>query len=281
MKTKSYINNSFRDLILNALDIYCQPIAVYCYAYRKHQKQCINLLQQSNDLQSEHHYYLFITCTDQTKFVPYLQQQINHILPTQVALTIILEQEDSLIKKARAGKTFYCNVLRNAECWYNINKPDNLEFIDQNNGIPEQISPDISYLKKQWNNRLTNAKLLLEGEFSDFGYERVLCHNLTSAMEQLYFGLIKLFLNYTPSSSNLNYLAKFVSIISPEIEHSFNSLSTRDQELVDLMTKSQNLFRYDANYSLSETQVGYLHDFVYSLVEIAENYVDNYFAQLE
>lgn len=268
---------SHRELIVNALQVFCEPQSVRCFAYRNKQQQCSNLLLVADEKDVMHHYFLFIGVLENSIHTLQLQGMVNQLLPDYLTVTLIVETQENILRHVQQGQLFFCNVLRTGEVWLEEKGCSELDTISI--PVPQR---SITYLKKQWERKLRDAKILYEIEYScDYdGDERVLCCASALATERICTGIIRVYLGYYPSVLNLNYLMQFLDLLCPEVTTIFGLHDTKGKERFRLLNNALQDFRYTANYNVCEDKVLVLHEMVSKFIDKSEEFVTKHFEAL-
>lgn len=263
-----------REFILRALDAHCNAVCVKSFAYRKAQRQVSNLLMAVDERITVHHYYLFVMLDDPIPHTVEMQMKINQLLPAHIRVTLIMENAASTYQKARKGKRLFYDMLQGGETWFDEGRISEQEI--QALPVPHSST---TYAKKQWSNRVQNASMFatMRNNLERIGDERAVCFGLALATEQVCLGLIKLFLGYSPISTNLNYLMSFVDIILPEASSAFYRDRATDNKLFGLLIEAQHEFRHSPNYRTGDFEVGILQDRVNEFIRIASSCVEAHF----
>ncbi|WP_293942100.1 MULTISPECIES: HEPN domain-containing protein [unclassified Sphingobacterium] len=237
-------NSSYRDLILNMLELYCTPSLVACFGYHSDQHKYNSLLQNNKEEQITHAYYLFIAYDRLNTDLANLQQQTMDLLPKNVSLTLVTEETAHFIKKLSKGHPFFLSLMKVGDIWFQ-------------NAIVENINPDsivapqldLNYARQQWDSRYNNA-LCIYYAFEDnwtlsveAGY-----HSLSQVLEQTCLGVINTVLQYKPQTVGLPFLMNLCRLIVPEAHATFCLNNTDHIKLFKEITKAQHEFRYNANY---------------------------------
>src|SRR5690606_33500336 len=93
------INTNHRDLILNALELYCVPANVRCFAYRYTSSRVVNLLDETRLHQEKHHYYLMLVVSEAKISIQHQQSAIKNTLPDFVDITLLPFEQDYFQKR--------------------------------------------------------------------------------------------------------------------------------------------------------------------------------------
>ncbi|MBE8720163.1 HEPN domain-containing protein [Sphingobacterium pedocola] len=268
---KSLSTDSHKEFIISALQVYCTPKQVNCFAYRCEQRQLSNILLLSDNKTTLHQYYLLLATSDERINTLDLQDKINQLLPSEINITLILEREDTILNKAQQGHPFFCNVIQNGETW-----------LQNGNRIEKSQLPatyrNMSYLNKQWGKRIQNAEglLNLNNRQHLIGDERAICFVLAIATEQVCLGLIKSLLGYSSHILNLNYLMKLVDVSAPHVSAVFRRENEEDNNIFKLLTEAQQRFRHAPNYRTQGQHLEVLAGRVKQFIAIAHSAVESY-----
>lgn len=268
-------NTDPKELILQALKIYTNHISVRFFAYRSQQQQWNNRCTVMNEEQITQRYYLCIGLYDDEQLGTLdLQAKINDLLPDYARVTLILEDEKSMLRKAKKGNLFFFAVLQHAELW----KAG--EGVDHSR--EELASPHRSttYVKKQWEARLQNTRTFTHLHPSGIiGDERAVGFGLALALEQIFLGLIKAFLGYSCPIVNLNYLLQLVDSINPDLGTRFFLDNNNHRPLFKLLVNGQQKFRHTTSSTVNQEDLERLSRLVNEYIVAAAHYVELYFEE--
>lgn len=272
------IDSNHRKLILHALEIYCEPKLVKCFAYRSQQRHISNLLLVINDNIIVHHYYLLLGLTSNQINTLDLQQKTNKLLPEHVRVTLITENEENIFQNAHEGKLFFYDVLQIGEIWF-----EEETFMTPDRPLTPTSLRSNTYLGQQWTKRIQNARALsyMHIGLNQMGDERAVCFALATTTEQICLGLIKIFLGYSPDVLNLNYLMELIDVIAPDASAVFYRDHTNDNVIFGLLTEVQQEFRHSFNYKVCESKVSILYERVNRFINKADNLVEEYLSHTE
>lgn len=268
---------SHRELIVMALQVFCAPQSIWCFAYRNKQQQCSNLLLIADEKEVMHHYYLFISVLEHETRLLQLQDKVNQLLPGYLTVTLIVETQENILRHVQQGQLFFCNVLRTGEVWLEEKGGTELDTIAI--PIPKR---SMTYLKKQWERKLHNAKVLstLEYSYDQTGDERALCCTLALATEQIFVGIIRVYLGYYPSVLNLTYLMRFMDLLCPDVVAVFGLDEPGGKERFNLLNNALQEFRFSSNYNVCENEALALDNLMGKFINKAEELVSRHFEAL-
>lgn len=274
--TKTAVGISDRELILKALQIFCEPQSVRCFAYQNKQQQCSNLLLIEDEKDVMNHYYLVVGASDDTVLPLDLQGRVNQLLPDHMTVTLIVETQENIIKHVQQGQLFFCKILQTGEVWF-----EEKSFFElDTNSIPTPHR-SMTYLKKQWESKVGYAKALcaIHHTIYNDGDEGALCCAMALATEQICAGLIRTCLGYCPPILNLNYLMRFVDLLCPEVSAVFSLDSPEGREKFKILNNAVNDFRYAPNYKVDEEVIG-INTLMKEFIDKSEKFASRYFQTL-
>jgi len=273
---KYHCNSSYRDLILNILELYCTPSLVACFGYHSDQHKYNSLLQNNKEDQITHVYYLFITYDSLNTDLANLQQQTMDLLPKNVSLTLVTEETAHFIKKLSKGHPFFLSLMKVGDIWFQNATIENLAL--DSIAVPQL---DLEYARKQWDSRYNNARCLYiayeEGWPS--GVEAVY-YTLSQALEQICLGVINTILQYKPQTVGLPFLMNLCRLIVPEAHATFCLNNTDHIKLFKEIIKAQQQFRYNANYKGDPFAIIRLQELTKLFIERCNQEMEDYFEKI-
>jgi HEPN domain-containing protein len=274
---KTTINTDHRDLILNAIETYCTPTTVRSFGYRQQFDQSINLLNGKQDHQEVHHYHLLILHPENQISIPLqnFQNAVEQLLPEYIRTTFLVFEHGHFQKQCDKSNTFHTILLQQSDLWHenqqhSITLPDNL-----------QIAPiNLNELKILWMKTHRNAEHLYHAHTEDlyFGSEEVACYGLALALEQACLGLMRVFWQFQPQSTNLNYLMRLCNLICPKATSVFVLDHPGQYAIFKLLVDAQQQFRHAPNYRTQGQHLEVLAERVEQFIEVAHNAVETYFS---
>lgn len=271
---KSKINNNHRDLIHNALETYGQVHGLYCFAYVTRQDSMCNLLNVQQSHNEIHHYYLFAVMSNQNRPIMDLQNCVMQLLPEKIKVTLIQETPQQVEKKLKKGDVFRTNLLQAGECWYG-----DREFTKEDQVQIKDI--DLAYRQKCWTDRYSKVRglnLALENCGYDLG-TGTMAYLLALSLEQSCLGLLNDHLNYTPNSTNLNYLMDICEVFHPNITSIFDRHSDRQQTIFSWLIEAQNKYRYSTAFIVNPTDIEVLKENIIQFSDEVSSFMKDYFRQ--
>jgi len=273
---KYHCNSSYRDLILNILELYCTPSLVACFGYHSDQHKYNSLLQNNKEEQITHVYYLFIAYDSLNTELTNIQQQTMDLLPKNVSLTLVTEETAHFIKKLSKGHPFFLSLMKVGDIWFQNATIENLAL--DSIAVPQL---DLEYARKQWDSRYKNARCLYiayeEGWPS--GVEAVY-YTLSQALEQICLGVINTILQYKPQTVGLPFLMNLCRLIVPEAHATFCLNNTDHIKLFKEIIKAQQQFRYNANYKGDPFAIIRLQELTKLFIERCNEEMEDYFEKI-
>ncbi|MDR2284729.1 MAG: HEPN domain-containing protein [Sphingobacterium sp.] len=273
MEKKTNINHDHRDLIHNALETYGQVHGLYCFAYTTRQEGLCNLLNVQQSHNEIHHYYLFAIMSNQNRPIVDLQNCVMQLLPEKIKITLIAESPEQVEKKLNKGDVFRTNLLQLAECWYR-----DREFLKE--GVQMQ-DMNLIYRQECWTNRHSKVRglnLALKECSYDMGLG-TMAYLLALSLEQSCLSLLNDHLNYTPNSTNLNYLMDICEVFYPTISSVFGRHNERQQTIFSLLIEAQNKYRYSATFIIDPAKLEVLKDNIAQFSDDVSNFIRAHFQQ--
>ncbi|GGH05208.1 HEPN domain-containing protein [Sphingobacterium alkalisoli] len=275
---KTIINTDHRDLILNAIETYCTPSVVACFGHRQQSDQYINLIDDQQDHQVIHHYYLFTVYSENQIKTPLqnLQNAVEQLLPEYIRITVLVFEHEHFQKQCDKSNTFHTTLLQQSDLWHedqqhNITLPDNLQI----------ASINVNQQKILWMKTHRNAEHLYHAHTEDmyFGSEEVACYGLALALEQACLGLMRVFWQFQPQSTNLNYLMRLCNLICPKATSVFVLDHPGQYAIFKLLVDAQQQFRHAPNYRTQGQHLEALAQRVKQFIEVAHRAVEIHFAE--
>lgn len=267
------INTNHRDLILNALEAYCVPINVRCFAYRYTSSRVVNLLDETQFHQEKHHYYLMVVVSEAKTSIVHLQSAIKNTLPDFVDVTFLPFERDYFRKKCEKQEGFYLALMQQSEVWY----ADKEQLIS----IPTDVAKSEINLhdqKIQWMKAQQRAEHLYDVHIDNMysGSEEVVCHGLALSLEQSCLGLLRVFWQFQPQSTGLNYLMQLCELVCPEATSVFVLESPIESRIFKLLIDAQHQFRQNVNYRTQGQHLQTLSDRVQAFNSAVKKRVEGY-----
>jgi len=268
------INTNHRDLILNALEAYCVPINVRCFAYRYTSSSVVNLLDETRLHQEKHHYYLMLVVSEAKISIQHLQSAIKNTLPDFVDITLLPFEQDYFQKRCEKQDGFYLALMQQSEVWY-----ENKEKLIKT--VKDETKPEITLVdqKVQWLKGQQRAEHLYDVHTDNMylGSEEVVCHGLALSLEQSCLGLLRVFWQFQPQSTGLNHLMQLCELICPEATSVFLLDSPIESQIFKLLVEAQHQFRHNVNYRTEGQHLQTLSDRVGAFNAVIKKHVDVYF----
>ncbi|MBD1427427.1 HEPN domain-containing protein [Sphingobacterium arenae] len=268
------INTNHRDLILNALELYCVPANVRCFAYRYTSSSVVNLLDETRLHQEKHHYYLMLVVSEAKISIQHLQSAIKNTLPDFVDITLLPFEQDYFQKRCEKQDGFYLALMQQSEVWY-----ENKEKLIKT--VKDETEPEITLVdqKVQWLKGQQRAEHLYDVHTDNMylGSEEVVCHGLALSLEQSCLGLLRVFWQFQPQSTGLNHLMQLCELICPEATSVFLLDSPIESPIFKLLVEAQHQFRHNVNYRTEGQHLQTLSDRVGAFNAVIKKHVDVYF----
>ncbi|PUV23376.1 HEPN domain-containing protein [Sphingobacterium athyrii] len=273
---KNQYNSSYRDLILNTLELYCTPSLVACFGYHSDHHKYNSLLQNNKEDQITHVYYLFIAYDSLNTDLANLQQKTMDLLPQNVSLTLVTEETPHFIKKLSKGHPFFLSIMKVGDIWF---RNAVIENINPDSIVAPQL--DLEYARKQWHNRYNNARCIYYA-FEDnwtFSVEAGY-HSLSQVLEQTCLGVINTILQYKPQTVGLPFLMNLCRLIVPEAHATFCLNNIDHIKFFKEIIKAQQEFRYNANYKGDPSAIIRLQELTKLFIERCNKEMEDYFEKI-
>lgn len=262
-----------RELILMALQVYCIPRFVSCFAYRARQQHWVNSMLVEQERKELHHYYLLVVYEKMELSLPEMQSSVNYLLPDNMRVTLLWEEYDQMVKNPQKKPPFYSLALRSDEVWL---KKDDEDLLEADRYPVSKI--DIEYVDKLWRNRYLKASsLFFQKDYilNEPVYEAD-CYTIGIAVEQICLGIIHAYMQYQPKWYNLNYLMEVCDALCPQVTEVFMRGTEHGDRMFKLLVETQQKFRYAAGYKIDGESLATITDMVGQFIDLAGDAVSEY-----
>lgn len=225
------------NIITNAVSV----AALYCFGEKHFSISAMGCVLDAHEVQFQTtHYYLFLIVKEyQADVAGNLSYLIKEQTHGRCSATVVLHSKKSLRQKEGDQQYFFYQIMNRAQLLFKESvKPPYLPF---------DKTPARNYYRAKiyLNQRIRTTSFLQEAEGMDGGgATKIHVYLMHLVVEQTCFGLIRLFLGYTPHQYALQFLFELCEYFTPLTAEIFPRETDKDKELLKILSRATTSLRH-------------------------------------
>lgn len=245
------------------------PVAIYCFGYRKNSQNNGNALFPETALQTKHlHFDLLVFAYSVPENAPADVSNIIHDKLGNVTVTLLLHSSVAFLKVFGNQEHFFWRVVGQGQVVYQ-SAQKKLE-----KDYPKNPFRNWHRSAEYWAGREAIAWALLKSQKDMNPDVETLRHTfLRITAEQICLGLIEVFLGYRPNHFALGYLFDICEIFTPIASQIFPRHTEEEKELFALLSTNISSLRSSESYPADPLLTAILERRCQTFLEKATNII--------